>query len=42
MGYGRSGTTMVLNAFDRDMRIEILGENDPRIAKNYLLIYQVR
>jgi len=38
MGYGRSGTTMLLNSFERDMRIEVLGENDPRIAENYVLV----
>lgn len=41
MGYGRSGTTMLLNTFERDMRIEVLGENDPKIAtRDYLLVYE--
>jgi hypothetical protein len=38
LGYGRSGTTMLLEAFEHDMRIEVLGENDPRIADNYMLV----
>lgn len=38
MGYGRSGTTMLLNTFSHDMRIATMGENDPRIARDYLLI----
>jgi hypothetical protein len=38
MGYGRSGTTMLLDAFEHDMRIEVLGENDPRVAENYILL----
>jgi len=40
MGYGRSGTTMMLNIFERDNRIETLGENDSKIAKNFMLIYE--
>ena len=38
MGYGRSGTTMLLDAFEHDMRIDVLGENDPRVAENHLLV----
>lgn len=37
-GCGRSGTTMLLNILIRDTRIEVLGENDPRIAKDFMLI----
>lgn len=40
MGYGRSGTTMMLNIFERDNLIEALGENDPKVAKNFMLIYE--
>jgi len=38
MGCGRSGTTMLLNAFHRDDRVEALGENDPKISLNYMLM----
>lgn len=38
MGYGRSGTTMLQNLFERDLRIEVLGENEPRIAHDYMLV----
>ena len=36
-GCGRSGTTMLLNIFIKDYRVETFGENDPRIAQNYML-----
>ena len=38
MGYGRSGTTMLLDAFEHDMRIDVLGENDARIAHDHRLV----
>ncbi len=38
MGCGRSGTRMMLNILERDERIQVLRENDPKIARNYLLI----
>jgi hypothetical protein len=37
MGNGRSGTTMMINIFHRDWRVEALDENDPKIAQNYML-----
>jgi hypothetical protein len=37
MGCGRSGTTMLLDIFYRDYRVDALGENDPKIAQNFLL-----
>jgi len=37
MGSGRSGTTMMINIFHRDCRVEALDENDPNIAQNYIL-----
>ncbi len=37
LGCGRSGTSMLLNHFERHMSVEVLGENDPRIASNYML-----
>lgn len=37
-GCGRSGTTMLLNILIRDSRLEVLGENDPKIAKNFMLV----
>lgn len=37
MGCGRSGTTMIINIFHRDHRIEALDENDPKIARDYTL-----
>lgn len=41
MGCGRSGTTMLLDMFHRDIRIESLGEGDPLIAeKNFMLNYK--
>jgi len=40
MGYGRSGTSILLNILDHDSRIEALGENDHKIAKNYMLLYE--
>ena len=40
MGYGRSGTTMMLNTFALDERFEIFRENDPRIARNYMLVFE--
>ena len=41
MGCGRSGTTMMLDIFHSDMRIETLGENDSKIAgNNYMLKYE--
>jgi hypothetical protein len=40
LGYGRSGTTMVLNTFALDERIEIFGENDPRIAHDFKLVFE--
>lgn len=40
LGCGRSGTTMLLNAFTRDFRIETFGENDPRIARNHMLVHE--
>ncbi len=36
-GCGRSGTTMLLNAFIRDNSIETFNENDSRIANNYII-----
>lgn len=39
MGCGRSGTTMMTNTFQRDCRIEVLNENDPKIAYNYMLVH---
>jgi hypothetical protein len=40
MGYGRSGTTMMLNTFALDERFEIFRENDPRIARDFMLVYE--
>jgi len=40
LGYGRSGTSMMLNVFASDMNFEIFRENDSRIAKNYMLDYK--
>jgi hypothetical protein len=37
MGCGRSDTTMMINTFQRDCLIEVLNENDPKIAHNYIL-----
>lgn len=37
IGNGRSGTTMLINLFERDFRLDVYGENDPSIANNYLL-----
>jgi len=39
MGYGRSGTSMLLNTFERDLRVDVFGENDSRVADNYRLVY---
>jgi hypothetical protein len=39
MGCGRSGTTMLINIFHRDHRAEALDENDPRIARDYMLVF---
>lgn len=38
MGCGRSGTTMMINIFHRDHRIEALNENDPKVARNFMLV----
>ena len=38
LGCGRSGTSMMVNIFERDKRIEALGENDPMLAENYMLV----
>ena len=38
MGCGRSGTTMMINIFERDDRMQTLGENNPKVAKNYMLV----
>ena len=38
MGYGRSGTTMLLDTFEHDMRIDVFGENDPRVAEDHMLV----
>lgn len=38
MGCGRSGTTMLLDVFQRDQRTEVLNENSPKIAHNYRLV----
>lgn len=38
MGCGRSGTQMMLNVLERDERIQVLRENDPKIARNYMLV----
>jgi hypothetical protein len=40
MGYGRSGTTVMLKTFALDDRFEIFSENDTRIARDYMLIYE--
>jgi hypothetical protein len=37
-GCGRSGTTMLMNVFIRDDRIEALNENDRLIAKDFMLV----
>jgi len=37
MGCGRSGTTMMINIFHRDHRVLALNENDPKIARDYML-----
>lgn len=37
MGCGRSGTTMMINIFHRDHRVDALDENNPKIAKDYML-----
>ena len=39
MGCGRSGTTMMINIFHRDNRTESLNENSPKIAENYMLVF---
>jgi hypothetical protein len=42
MGCGRSGTTMMLDIFHSDRRIETLGENDPKIAtEKFMLRYEL-
>lgn len=38
MGCGRSGTTMMINIFHRDHRVESLDENNPKIAENFMLV----
>ena len=40
MGCGRSGTSMMVNIFQRDNRIEALAENDPKVAQNFMLVYE--
>jgi len=40
MGCGRSGTSMMVNIFQRDDRIEALAENDPKVAQNFMLVYE--
>ncbi len=40
LGYGRSGTTMLIDALEHDMRIEVYQENDPRIARQFLLEWE--
>ncbi|MEN8134880.1 MAG: sulfotransferase [Thermodesulfobacteriota bacterium] len=39
MGYGRSGSTMLLNVFERDLRAQTFGEDHPSVAKNFMLDY---
>ena len=39
LGYGRSGTTMLIDALEHDWRIEVYQENDIRIARDFLLVY---
>ena len=38
-GCGRSGTSMMVNVFQRDGRIEALDENDPKVAHKFMLVY---
>ena len=38
MGCGRSGTTMMVKTFQRDNRLAVFGENDPKTSLNYLLV----
>lgn len=38
MGCGRSGTTMMINIFQRDHRTESLEENSPKIAESFMLV----
>ena len=40
VGCGRSGTSMMVNIFQRDERIEALGDNDPKVAQNFMLVYE--
>lgn len=40
LGCGRSGTTMMIDIFHRDLKVESLDENNPKIAINYLLDYE--
>ena len=35
LGYGRSGTTMLIDALEHDWRVEVFQENDQRMANNY-------
>lgn len=38
LGCGRSGTSMMVRMFEFDDRIETLGENNPKIQSNYMLL----
>ncbi len=38
MGYGRSGTSMMVNVCDLDGGIDSRHENDPRVHENYMLV----
>lgn len=37
LGYGRSGTSMLIQIFQRDSRIDACGESDSRVMKDWLL-----
>jgi hypothetical protein len=37
LGSGRSGTTFLLNIFHNDLRVQSFGENNKKIASNFLL-----
>lgn len=39
LGSGRSGTTLLLDIFHYDLRVQSLGENNLKIAQNFLLNY---
>lgn len=39
MGYGRSGSSMLLRVFERDLHVKTYTENHPSVAQNFMLNY---